>query len=72
MFGDVVNGVFDGFGSRALSPFFGSWSGATPTMDVEETERGIVISAELPGLGHKDFEVTVSGDVLTLKERCPE
>ena len=67
MFDDVFSGVFDGFGSRALSPFFGSWSEATPTMDVEETEREIVISAELPGLDHKDFEVIVSGDVLTLK-----
>lgn len=67
MFDDVFHGVFDGFGSRALSPYFDSWSGAPPTMDVEETEREIVISAELPGLDHKDFEVTVSGDVLTLK-----
>jgi HSP20 family protein len=58
---------FDGFGGRALrSPLLG-WSGATPTIDVTETGKEIVITAELPGLDEKDFEVTVAGDVLTLK-----
>jgi HSP20 family protein len=43
------------------------WSNLTPTMDLVENEKDIVISAELPGLDEKDFEVTVAGDLLTLK-----
>jgi len=36
-------------------------------MDVDENDKEIVITAELPGLDNKDFEVTVAGDVLTVK-----
>jgi HSP20 family protein len=63
----MFDDFFDGLGRSALSPFFGSWSEVTPTMDVTETEKELVITAELPGLDEKDFEVTISGDVLTLK-----
>jgi hypothetical protein len=30
-------------------------------------DKEIVVTAEMPGLDDKDFEVTVSGDLLTLK-----
>ena len=64
MFDDFFHGV----GGRALgSPLLGSWSGVTPSMDLNETDKDLIITAELPGLDDKDFEVTVSGDVLTLK-----
>lgn len=32
-----------------------------------ETDKEVVITAELPGLEEKDFDVTVAGDILTLK-----
>jgi HSP20 family protein len=64
----MFDDFFDGFGGRALgSPLFGSWSGVTPSMDLNETDKELVVTAELPGLDDKDFEVTVSGDLLTLK-----
>ena len=36
-------------------------------MDLTENDKEIVVTAEMPGLDDKDFEVTVSGDLLTLK-----
>jgi HSP20 family protein len=32
-----------------------------------DKEQEVVITAELPGLDSKDFDVTLSGDVLTIK-----
>jgi HSP20 family protein len=39
----------------------------TPRMDVEETPEAIRVTAELPGLEDKDFEVLLEGDVLAIK-----
>jgi HSP20 family protein len=36
-------------------------------VDVAETDKEIVITAELPGLDEKDLDVTLAGDVLTIK-----
>ncbi|MDY0041565.1 MAG: Hsp20/alpha crystallin family protein, partial [Desulforhabdus sp.] len=53
------------FGKSSLAEAFGEeWS---PTMDVSETESSIVVKAELPGLEVKDLDVSMSGDVLTIK-----
>lgn len=38
-----------------------------PRIDVAETDEAILVSAELPGLGVDDFEVSVDGDVLAIK-----
>jgi HSP20 family protein len=62
MFDDFFNG-FGGRASRSLGP----WQGVTPTMDLTENEKEIVVTAEIPGLDDKDFEVTVAGDLLTLR-----
>ncbi|MBS0297105.1 MAG: Hsp20/alpha crystallin family protein [Proteobacteria bacterium] len=39
----------------------------SPRVDICETDKGIEITAELPGLEEKDIEVSVAGDVLTIK-----
>jgi HSP20 family protein len=39
----------------------------TPNLGLTENEKEIVVSAEMPGLDDKDFEVTISGDLLTVK-----
>jgi HSP20 family protein len=59
----MFDNVFHGIGLPAL----GSWTEVTPSMDLNETDKEPVVTAELPGLDDKDFEVTVSGDLLTLK-----
>lgn len=38
-----------------------------PRMDVEESADAIRVTAELPGLEQKDFEVSLEGDVLVIK-----
>ena len=38
-----------------------------PTVDVSETKDKLLIKAELPGLDAKDVDVSMSGDILTIK-----
>lgn len=53
------------FGKPSLvEAFGGEWS---PTLDVSETDVSIIVKAELPGLEAKDIDVSLSGDVLTIK-----
>lgn len=44
----------------------GSYAWA-PRVDIEETDKEIVVKADLPGVNAKDLEITVANDVLTLK-----
>ena len=39
----------------------------TPTVDISETENGYEIRAELPGISEDDVNVSVTGNVLTVK-----
>lgn len=63
----MFDDFFSGFGRRPVGAPFGSLSTPTPSMDLTENEKEIVVTAEMPGLDDKDFEVTVSGDLLTLR-----
>jgi HSP20 family protein len=55
--------AFRGFGLPMI-PDAATWA---PTVDVRETENGLEVVAELPGVNEKDVEVTVSDGVLTLR-----
>ena len=68
--------MFDrfGFGVPAMRRMFDlapsfetSFSFNAPAVDVTEDDKAYKIAAELPGLDEKDVEVSVTGDVLTLK-----
>ena len=73
--------LFDDFWSRfsvfpgvrrafELEPFRRWESGLTmvqPAVDVVEGDKDFQITAEMPGLEKSDVELTVSGDVLTIK-----
>ena len=52
-----------GPGRRALQPM-AEWA---PAVDVSETGDRIVIKAEVPGIEVKDIDISLSGDVLTIK-----
>ena len=58
---------FTGFG---VTPFRG-WDRDVavfaPRVDIVETDREVQLSAELPGLDEKDFEVTVDDNAVTIK-----
>jgi HSP20 family protein len=54
---------FDGFPGRA-----GNGPGTmAPAIDLDETDKEMVVTAELPGVTDKDIEVSLAGDVLTIK-----
>jgi HSP20 family protein len=38
-----------------------------PRVDVEETDKEMTVKADLPGVDPKDVEISVSGDVLTVR-----
>ena len=63
----IFDDFFGGVGRRGLRSATAGWQGVTPMIDVAETEKEIVVTAEMPGLDDKDFEVTLMGDVLTIK-----
>jgi len=66
-----MNRLFDNFfGGFDMTPFrgFEDREGAFfPSVDVKETEKELVVKAELPGIEEKDIEVFVTDDVLTIK-----
>ena len=66
----------DGFGIPRLHKMFepkpnwlyeGSFSWSPPAIDITEDDKTYKITAEVPGLEQKNVDVTVSGDVLTIK-----
>jgi len=56
------NRFFEGSPLSAMMPF--AWS---PTADISETKDKIIIKAELPGLEPADVNISLSGDLLTIK-----
>jgi HSP20 family protein len=64
--------------NRLFDEFFGSFdqpvvffesselSAFTPKIDVKETEKEILVTAELPGMEEKDVSVTLVNDSLTI------
>ena len=64
----LFNRFSNGFGVPAFEPFsrFDA-EFAVPAVDVAEDDKGYTITAELPGIEEKDVDVSVSGDMLTIK-----
>jgi HSP20 family protein len=59
-----VNRIFDGMGRFGPLTEFAA---ASPRLDISETSDAIEIHAELPGVAEKDVELTLTGDLLTIK-----
>jgi HSP20 family protein len=66
-----MDSLFDSFigGLPAFSGMFGSSGGRalTPHMDVTETDKEIVVEAELPGIDEKDVSLALQDGVLTIR-----
>jgi HSP20 family protein len=60
-----IDRMFDHFFDARWQPF-GS-GGLMPAIDVEETDKEVVVTAELPGVTEKDIHVDLTGDMLTIK-----
>lgn len=62
---DEVNRLFDDF-FRDF-PAAGAAAAFVPNLALEESEEAVKLSAELPGLAEKDFEISVEDGVFTLR-----
>lgn len=52
------------FGDSELVPAAKSW---TPRVDVEETDKEILVKADLPGVDPKNVEISIENGVLTIR-----
>jgi HSP20 family protein len=59
--GRVVEDVFRG------APGFRTAFGYIPSLDVKETEQGLELTAELPGVSENDIELSLDNDILTIR-----
>ena len=58
--------VFRGLGGTSLSPLIEgqfSW----PKIELSETDKGLTISAELPGMTEKDVQIEIANGMLTIR-----
>ncbi|TDQ78961.1 HSP20 family protein [Dongia mobilis] len=63
-FDRLFDDMFKGFG--ALPSVWGEGA-AAPKIDVKETDAGIEVTAELPGVDEKDVTVELADDLLTIR-----
>jgi HSP20 family protein len=60
----VFDEVFRGF--PAMGRGAAVMGGFAPTLDVHETERGLELTAELPGMSENDIDLKLEGDLLSI------
>jgi HSP20 family protein len=61
---DLFDVMLEGFGLPEVYGVTGDW---TPAFDVSETEKDLVVEAEVPGMGKEDVTVTFADGLLTVK-----
>jgi HSP20 family protein len=61
-----IDRLFEHF-TRGLDVLGQAQVNLVPSMDVVETDKDIVITAEMPGLERKDIEISLEDDVLTIR-----
>jgi HSP20 family protein len=61
-----IDRLFDDF-TRGFGVGTPMTSNVLPNIDVTETDKQIVITAELPGLERKDVDVTLEDNILTIR-----
>ena len=64
-----MNRLFDDFMAPlpGLLPYEEIGASFTPRVDVEENEKEVRVTAELPGMDAKDIDISIHRDVLTLR-----
>jgi HSP20 family protein len=58
---------FQGFESLPAGGADGRPVGFSPTVDMKESEKEMIIKAELPGMDEKEIEVSLTDDALTIQ-----
>jgi HSP20 family protein len=59
-----MNRMFDGFFGRSAPGMDRVW---VPAVELYETKDDLVATVELPGMNEKDIQLSITGDVLTIK-----
>jgi HSP20 family protein len=62
---DEMNELLSRFWQSTAEPFgLAEWS---PPLDMAETDDAVVVNVEIPGIDPKDLDISVAGDVLTIR-----
>jgi HSP20 family protein len=61
-----IDRLFEDF-TRGLDATGQTQGSLVPSIDVAETDKEIVIAAEMPGLERKDVEISLENDMLTIR-----
>lgn len=65
---EEIDRLFDDFGRGFLPRLTEQFESAvTPSVDLAETEKDVVVTAELPGIDEKDVDVSYANGVLTIR-----
>jgi len=59
--------LFDRFFDWGASPVTAGEGGWVPSVDVSETDKDVIVKAEIPGMDPKDIDISVDGNRLTLR-----
>jgi HSP20 family protein len=62
----MFESFLEDFGSFALANNW-SWRSAAPAIDVFESDKELVVTAEVPGVNENDIEVTLADNMLTVQ-----
>jgi len=63
-----IDRLFEDFNRGWAAPTtFGTSEFLSPKVNIAETDKGLEVTADLPGIDQKDIEISLSDDVLTLK-----
>lgn len=73
MFQSMIRNFFRWDPFARMAPFsFGEKEGFVPSFEVKDTKEGYLFKADLPGVKDKDLELSLSGNVLTIKGKREE
>lgn len=61
-----MNKLLENFFGRTELPLFGG-NVFAPAVDVVETKDSILVKAELPGIEAKDLDISITGELLTIR-----
>jgi HSP20 family protein len=65
-----INRLFDTFWRGIAIPMPAAWTmlaEGLPRVDVRETDKEVIVAAELPGMDESDVEISVAGGLLTIR-----
>jgi HSP20 family protein len=62
-----IDRLFEDFSRNGLELQGPAQANLVPRMDVSETDKEIVITAEMPGLERKDVDISLENDLLTIR-----